>query len=318
MNQNQLIEEVRGILAKAGFYLSERHYERGISFDLIARRDDHLLIIGILLNADSSRIENAKEMKILADVLDGSPMLIALSGGRRPLQRGVVYSRKGIPLISLDTLNDMFIEGVPPYVFSAPGGFYVSIDSDLLREARKERQISLRKMAEIAGVSRKAIQKYEEGMGVDLEVAMRMEEYLGKDLILPLDPLDHDEELKGTVMNPLEEFTGVQKIIFKSLVSMGYEVVPTRRSPFEAITSDESTILLSGVGSHSERKLKKKARVVSNLSHITEKDSVIFMKSRRTHYNIEGTPLIDRRELEYLTSRDDMIDLLRERKSGGV
>lgn len=312
MNRYQLVEQVRDILAKAGFYLSERHNERGISFDIIARKDDFLLVISVLVNADSSRIESAKEMKILSDAIDGSPMFISLKGGRKKLEKGVIYSRRGIPLLTPDTLSDLFLEGVPPYVFSAPGGFYVSIDSELLREARKERRISLGRLADIAGVSRKAIQKYEDGMGVDLDVALKIEEYFGEDLILPLNPLEYDGELEDQD-ECIGEFSGFQKIIFDSLLSMGYDITPTARCPFEAVTSDENTVLLSGVGAKGDSRLKKKAHIVSNISSITEKDGVIFLREKYSTVNIEGTPIINKEELLYLDSKDGIIELLKER-----
>ncbi|MGM0510777.1 MAG: transcriptional regulator [Thermoplasmatota archaeon] len=313
MNRLQLIEEIRDILAKAGFYLSERHYEPGISFDVIARKDDSLLIIRALMNADSSRSKNATELKVLSNALNGSSLLIAVKGGRRKLKKGVIYSRRGLPLISVDTLRDMLIEGVPPYVFSAPGGFYVDLDSELLKKVREDNRISLSKLAKIAGVSRKAIQKYEQGMGADLEIALRLEEFLGEELILPLNPLEYDEEIEES-LESLEQFTGYSKSIFESLLSMGYRIVPTCRCPFEAVTSDEKTILLSGIGSEENQNLKKKAKIVSDLSHITEKESVIFLKKRYTRVNLEGTPLIDMSELTGIDSKEAIKELLKERK----
>lgn len=311
-----MIERVRETLAKAGFYLSERHNERGISFDIIARKDEHLLIISIMLNADSSRTHDARELKILADALNGTPFFISLIGGRKSLERGVIYSRRGIPLISMETLEDLFLEGVPPYVFSAPGGFYVSIDSELLRESRTKSQISLRKMAEIAGVSRKAIQKYEDGMGVNLEVAMKMEEYLGEELIMPLNLLEYDPGMECDPSEGLEGLNEIERFIFDSLQGMGYRVVPTSHSPFEAVTSKEEVVLLSGIGNEDGELLQKKARIVSNLTQITEKESVIFLQKRYTRLNLEGIPLIEKDELREMGSSRDVLEMLRERKAG--
>ncbi len=312
MNRLDLVDNVRDILARAGFYLSEKHNEKGISFDIIARKDNQLLIVGVFVNADSSRVENARELQILSNALNGSPLFIALKGGERPLEQGVIYSRRGIPLLSPNTLSDLFLEGIPPYVFSAPGGFYVSIDSDILRYARSERKMSLGTLAEIAGVSRKAIQKYEEGMGVDLDVALRMEEFFGMDMIMPLNPLEYDKEGMAELgeLNVMDEF---QKFIFETLLSVGYDMVSTYRCPFEAITSDKDFVLLSGMHSKGDARLREKAKIVSNISHVTEKESVIFIKRSYDRINLEGTPLIARRDLIRIESKSDVQDLLRER-----
>jgi len=207
----------------------------------------------------------------------------------------------------------MFIEGVPPYVFSAPGGFYVKIDSDLIKEARKERKISLSRLADIAGVSRKAIQKYEKGMGADLDVALKLQEFLGEDLILPLNPLDRSEECEYSI-DLLEGLNRFDKDIFEYLTSIGYRIVPTWKCPFEAITEDEKDVLLTGVGSEESPEIKQKAKIVSDIAHITERNSVIFLKKRVTRVNIEGIPLIDIDELGTISSKQDITELLKERK----
>ena len=75
----------------------------------------------------------------------------------------MVYSRFGIPLMSINTLHDLFIEEVPPLIYSAPGGFYVRLDKEVLARLRQGGR-SLGELAEIAGVSRRTIQMYEEGI----------------------------------------------------------------------------------------------------------------------------------------------------------
>src|SRR6266542_1540622 len=73
MGRSQLIDEVREILAKTGFYLSEKHDRRGLSFDVVARRDDLLLLLKILQNVDAFGKANAEELRLVATTLGGSP-----------------------------------------------------------------------------------------------------------------------------------------------------------------------------------------------------------------------------------------------------
>lgn len=313
MNRLQLVETVREVLSKGGFYLSRRQYQPGTLFDVIARKDDVLFVVRVSVNADSSQIQDAKELKVLCDAIDASPLYISLLGGQKKLKKGVVYSREGIPLITPETLEDMILEGVPPYVFSAPGGFYVKIDSEILREARKEKKISLNKLADIGGVSRKAIQKYEDGMGADLEVALKLEEFLGEDLILPINPFEK-EDIDEEYPESLERYSGLERSIFESLRSIGYKIVPTCKCPFEAVTEDDDTVILSGIGSKRGKNLKKKAGIVSNLSDITEKDSVIFLRKIQTQKSIEGIPLIAEEELSEIDERKKISEILADRK----
>ncbi len=313
MNRSQLIEEVREVLSKAGFYLSKREYQDTMPFDIIARKDDRLFVISVSVNADSSRMRNTEHLKILNDALDAFPLFISHIGGQRKLKQGVVYSRKGIPLMSPETFKDMILEGVPPYVFSAPGGLYVKMDSDLLKKSRKEKKIPLSKLADIAGVSRKSIQKYEKGMGADLEVALKLQDFLGEDLILPINPFERNEFEEEYDIS-LDQYSGLERVIFESLLSIGYRIVPTCECPFEAITEDENRVFLSGVGTKEDSRLKKKAKIVSNLSDITEKDPVIFIHQKTTQMNIEGIPLIEKDELFRIEDKGEVSELLTERK----
>jgi len=205
VNRERLGEEVREILAKTGFFLSERTSARGLAFDVVARRDEVLLLIKVLQNVDAFARSSAEELKMIATTLRGSPLLIGERSGSGPLEDGVIYSRFGVPILSRRTFVDFFEEGVPPFIFAAPGGLYVKIDSEALRRAREERRVSLGALAEVAGVSRRAIQMYLEGMSATVEIAMRLEEFLGEPLVVPMDPFFYSHEVDHT-LSRLEEF----------------------------------------------------------------------------------------------------------------
>jgi putative transcriptional regulator len=194
MDKWTLLEQVRDLLSRTGFYVSRIHRIRSISFDLVARRDDTLLIIKALQNVDSLSYSDAEEMKLLADVLDGSVIVLSEKSSTAPLEDGVIYNRMGIGVMTFETLREYLENGDAPLIFSAPGGFYVRIDGEVLKKAREERGISRGDLAEVAGVSRKAIQMYEEGMSMDIDSAISLEEYLGVPLVQPLDPFSRDFE----------------------------------------------------------------------------------------------------------------------------
>ena len=186
-----MIEAVRSVLAKSGFFVSRPLAMRGISFDVVARRDDTLLIIKILSNVDAFSKDNAEEMLTLGEALGASPLLVGERSGSGELDESIVYSRFGVPIISLTTLIDHLLEGVPPFIFAAPGGLYVKLDSNLMKRLREERSISLGTLAEIAGVSRRTIQMYENGMGAMIDVAIRLEEFLNQPIVVPVNPFQH-------------------------------------------------------------------------------------------------------------------------------
>ena len=66
MNRIDMIQDTRNILAKTGFYISDDNVSRLICFDIVARRDNLLIIIKILSNVDSFSRDNARELILLS------------------------------------------------------------------------------------------------------------------------------------------------------------------------------------------------------------------------------------------------------------
>ena len=89
--------------------------------------------------------------------------------------------------MSYTTLHDYLVEGVPSLIYAAPGGLYVNIDGDTLKTLRTQRNVSLGTLANVAGVSRKAIRMYEAGMGAKVEIAVKLEKFFDEPLVRPAD-----------------------------------------------------------------------------------------------------------------------------------
>jgi putative transcriptional regulator len=311
-NREQLIQRIRDTLSKCGFYLSDPHTLRSISFDIVARRDRQLLMIKALCNIDSLSEEDAGELKLLCTALGASPMVIGLHSSSATLEDGILYSRFGIPIVSEKSFDEFLMEGVPPFVYAAPGGLYVRIDGEMLRSLRQARSISLGRLAEAAGVSRKAIQMYESGMGAMVDIAARIEDFLNEPIVMPLDPFRYTAEV-AKALKTFEDFEGLNKDIFEMLNEIGYSVVPTRKAPFEAIASEDEFMLLTGIG-QDPKATEKKAKVVGNISRVTEKRSVVIIQKKSSVQAIDGTPLVTKDELRRADDADDLLELILKRE----
>lgn len=309
--RQQLLKDVRDTLVKCGFYVSDPYDLIRVSFDLVARRDRNLLFIKVLGNVDSLTRKNASELVQLAESLDGAPLVIGTHSGSGELDPGVVYSRFGVPIISMDTFNEFFMEGVPPFIFAAPGGFYVHLDGEVLKRARSK-GVTLGQLAEIAGVSRRTIQMYEEGMGAIVDAAVRLEQFLREPIVVPVDPFSYRKD-RGHRQTTFEEFKGLDGQVFKLLNGLGYNVQPVSRCPFEAVSSSKKYFFLTGVGKY-EESLVKKARMVDNLSHVLEREAVIFTDKRKSRDTIGGMPLIARLELARMKDPVDIHELIEQRR----
>ena len=310
MGRNELINTTRAILAKAGFDVSSALSLRGICFDVVARMDDKVLIVKVLSNIDAFSKENAEEMKILANSLGATPLVTGERSSSGALEPGIVYSRFNISIVSNETLADLLLDEAPPFIFAAPGGLYVRLDSDLLKSIREERGISLGTLAESAGVSRRTIQMYESGMGAMIDAALRIEEFLGLPIIEPIDPFTFRseermrEEYPEQIINPSSALA--------QLSNLGFTVTQVVKSPFEAVTNDSHTVMLTGVGGDDNR-LVQRAMVASELSRIMDRFSVIIVDRKSERDNINNTAVVSTDELQRMDGTDALTNLVASR-----
>ncbi|HEX2065740.1 MAG TPA: transcriptional regulator [Candidatus Thermoplasmatota archaeon] len=314
MTRADLIEVVRETLSRAGFTVSERCDLRPVSFDLVARRDRELRMVKVLSNVDALSEAIAQEIKVLCKFLDARPVLVGLRSGTSNLEPGVVYNRHDIPIMTPETLEQV-LRGEPPMVFAAPGGFYVHIDAQALRRAREQAQLSLGVVAQVAGVSRRAIQMYEEGMSASIDAAMRLEEFLQAELIRPINPFDaFDPSLFQPPEAPGDAGAEdpMEALVRRMLEGLGYEVRATRRSPFNALTTQEADTLLTGMGEDSPQ-LRRRARVVTSVSHVTGRPG-FFVVEHTTRTTLEGMPVVTRTELKRLDDPQAILQLILERQ----
>jgi putative transcriptional regulator len=315
MERAELLANIRETLTSAGFCVSDLCSIRPIGFDLVARRDNSLLIIKVLTNIDALSEDVAKEIKVLSTVLKGSPLLIGERSGADFLEDEVVYDRFGIQAITPTTLRSHLLDGIPVEAYAAPGGLYVNLDQEKIKKLREEQNISLGSFARHIRVSRRTASMYEEGMSARIEVAARIEELLGEKITKSFDILKAPfTEKKEAVSfrgerDRLREF---QKEIFSLLENVGYSIIPMERCPFDALSKNKEKILLTCVHRY-DKKLVKKAEIVGNISRVTERYAVVFTDKDVNKKNIAGTPLIVKRELKKVREPEDILELIIER-----
>ncbi|MEF8975665.1 MAG: transcriptional regulator [Halapricum sp.] len=314
MSRSALVENVIAMLEDAGFIVSDRCAIRPKSFDVAARRGRDTVLVKILGNIDAFDGRTGAEMRRLGEYLRATPIVIGLRTRDEDLKPGVVYFRHGVPVLSPDTAMDLFVEGVPPLIYAAPGGLYVNIDSEVLADAREDREWSLGKLANELGVSRRTVSKYEDGMDASVEVAAKLEELFDAPLTAPVEVLDGAEEVRDDEPTPEDpDVDPEDESIVTVLTRVGFNVHPTERAPFKTVSENEESRqqMLTG---HSEftKTAEKRARIMSSVGEVTRTTSV-YVVERATRESVEGTALIEESEMEAIEDADDLRDLIRER-----
>jgi len=209
---------------------------------------------------------------------------------------------------------DLFVEEVPPLIYAAPGGLYVNIDSDVLSDVREERDWSLGRLANELGVSRRTVSKYEDGMDASVEVASQLEELFDAPLTSPVEVLDGAEELREDEPTPDDpEVDPEDEPIVAVLTRVGFDVHLTDRAPFKTVSENETREeeMLTG---HSEltKTAEKRARIMSSVGKVTRTRSV-YVVDRATKESVEGTAIVEEREMENIEEADELRDIIRER-----
>ena len=309
--RKQLLEDATRTLRQSGFVVSDTCNIRPKSFDVVARRGEKVLLLKVLVNIDGLDAETAEEMKALSAHLGAESLVVGAKTRDHELEDGVLYLRRGVPAMSHGTARDYFVEGVPPLVYMGSGGLYVSIDGDLLEDARDDEDMSLGRVADELGVSRRAVSKYEDGMDATLEVGLRLEEIFGERLISPVEIFeevnseDKTDDDRGSVGEEPENET--ERQVFGILRAAGFKVVPTSRAPFRALSREKDETVLTGTGKSGGSDIVKRARLMSSISDVARTSSVYVVEDKPARDSIEDTALVEVEDLEDVEGSDDFL-----------
>jgi putative transcriptional regulator len=316
MTKDILIHQIVDVLKRANFVVSKRCNIRPRSFDITARKDDILIFCKALYNIDGLNEETAQEMKSLAKYLNGSALIVGAKTRNQMLEDGVVYIRYGIPALNVQTLYDYFVESVPPLVSAAPGGLYVSIDGDVLREARMSVSMSIGTIASQLGVSRRTISKYEEGgMDASIDIALQLEELFDVALAKSIDVLEFfDNKLQEDEENNEYETKPPEDNILNLISTLGYDVLSTNQAPFRGVSKKDTDVILTGISKYCNSMIKR-AELMSSISNVTGSQSVFIIKDQCNlkSESFDSTVFIKRDELNKLLDPEDLLQLIEER-----
>lgn len=312
MNEGSSVATVMTILEKAGFYVAHTHEGCRAIFDIIARRDDLLIIVRNVKNIDSLTRPMCNDLKIIAHHLRASVFVIGDRTSSSPLETGIVYTRYEVPIVNMETFADLFLDNIKPFSHSAHGGFYVTFDGELLRSLRKDQKIPLSTLAEKAGVSKRAIQMYEEGMDVSIDAAFRLEEFLGVSLVKGTDVLSQIFDDLCYHFADTTRGDSFEQDVLRTLDRMGTHVIPIYRCPFNALTGNTESIIITGI-TQLNSKIRRRIEVVARISRISEKRSMFVVDQIKSRNSMEGTPLLARKELEGMNDPSDIDRIIEER-----
>ncbi len=285
--KESLQDKVSISLLKAGYSIKQM---KGCC-DVIARKNETILLVKVLEDTNSMTKEHAEEMKKIASMIQASPLIIAEKGGHT-LEDNVVYARLGMHAINLPTLLNALHQHIP-FIKSNRSGLTVEIKGKTLQQKREEENISLHALSRKMGVSSRMIVKYEnESAEISFERALKVYELFGADVFTPINLFSFPTD---TMIYTVSSDVG------KKFNGMGFSTLETRKLPIDLIAKKESELIITGIGDHVPLD-------IMNISTLIDADKLIIFNKKKP----KEQPAISKEEFFDLKDAHELIKFLRE------
>jgi len=315
VNQAEIIGKAESALKTAGFDVSERIFSRPSCFDIAVRKEDQLALIKTHENIGSISMLDALELKTLTQHLAAAPILICEKTRHRTMEDDTTYSRYGIYAITPLTLEDITIHGNNPLVDATPGGYYVRLNDEKLKQERQERGLSVGKLAEMTGISRRTIYGYEKGLArASVGAAYNLEYVLGTPLVQGTNIFQRPPKQGKGFLAAAKRIISMHhclRSVEHKLSKLNVFVAHVRRAPFDFIAkSQENGInIVGGVADGKERNLERRVDEIVSVGKVINAQPILIAENEQRADNNNMT-YIRRGELERIRDLNDLRSLL--------
>ena len=313
---NRLVEILRTtelILKKAGFRVSKRCTSRPSCFDLVTRRGGNLVFLKVHSDIGNVSTKDASEIQAISECFSATPLFISDKTRKKPLEDDTVYSRCNVCTITLKTLEDLVCRKTQPLIEAGPGGYYIRLNGDEIRKRRLELGLSVGKLAEMIGVSRRTVYGYEKGMAkASVSAAYGLEWILGIPVAQSINVFGsapHDTGFFATAKRIIVKHSFLQ-VVLKKFSQLNFDVAPTRKAPFDFIvrTPGNSRSILGGVPRKNERNVDQRAEEIVSVSKVIDAQPVFITDGKQFPNN--GISLVQSADLERLEHPEEFIEQL--------
>lgn len=268
--KSELINRAIEVLRNAGYDVLDCSSARSC-FDIIAKKNE-ILLIKVLTNIESLGRHTSIELRNIAGILSGIPLIIGENMKSSKLSNGVVYMRYEIRIVNLDTFADILGDRTP-LVYSVRGNYCMNINSELLVQLRRGLGMTQEELAVELRVSKQSIYRYESSGNISIKIAERLMEILDEDIAIPNKLV---LKLGGKIHKRLstktyKNLTGLERAVIRDLENIGFSTLPTN-APFDIFArekSDESEKLFTIVSNDGKR-LRHRIKLINEISELLE------------------------------------------------
>ncbi len=224
-----LIVKTINILRKHGLGVDVINYPRGErrSVDIVA---NGRLIIKVSQDAYEISREEIEDLKLSSRMLNSAVLIVSKSYLNEDLEPGIVMDRSDISVMDPETL-DLYLSDEKVAIYYKKGQFFVKIRGEVLHRKRVERNLSMGELAEILGISRKAVYEYEKGdMDPSIEVAQKLVEIFGEDIVSKVDVHELTERYIFSYVERMLRAQAKEDPLLRRISEIGMEAVRLKRT----------------------------------------------------------------------------------------
>ncbi|MEK6983562.1 MAG: helix-turn-helix domain-containing protein [Nanoarchaeota archaeon] len=299
-----LLDKVNIFLLKKSFTI--KNLTR-TCFDILARKDEQILLIKVLEDANSISRQFAQEMISVASYINASHLIVAEKAGNK-LEDNVVYSRFEIYTLNLNTfincINNKF-----PFIKRGHAGLTASLAGKKLKEKREELGYSLNALSKRIGVSARMITKYEnENSKVTINRALKLCNLFGHEVFNEVNIFglqeNSDSRTEAVAPKTCGIFDDARKStvfdISKKYIQLGFDATETKKTPFDIIAKKDKELILTEVSDNVNPQME-------SLSKLLEADNLVIFKKKKP----KNIPSLTRKEFMDFEEANDLVKFLK-------
>jgi putative transcriptional regulator len=255
--KDELLEEVLGIIKKAQSKGDLILYPReGRSVDIVTRVQNKALLLKVTENLDELSKQEVSDLKKARVAYDAYTVIIAQRDEKGDLEDEVVYYKYDNIAVTPKTLEDYIVKGQKSLVAYIRGNYVLKINPEKLRERASESGISRGELADLLGISKKAVYMYERGeMHIVLEKGVKLASILGEDIFEEFD-IFRDTRLHGKVNVGSMPRDEVENALYRVASTMRKLCISFSRMPVDVVLRTEKPISIvkeTGMDSNREK-----------------------------------------------------------------
>ena len=282
-----LLDNINIFLLKKGFTI--KNLTRAC-FDILARRNEQILLIKVLEDANSISKEYTEEMVSVASYISASPVIIADKAGDK-LEENVVYTRFDIYTLNFGTfvncVNNRF-----PFIKRSQAGLTAAVSGKKLKEKREELGYSLNALSKKIGVTSRMMTKYEnENSEITINKARKLYDMFGHQVFAQVEVFSKNKI-------PESKF---ESAVSKKYVELGFDATETKKTPFDIIAKKGREIILTEVSDKVNPQMQ-------SLSKLLDADNLVIFKKKKP----KNMPSMTKKEFMEFEEANELVKFLKE------